>query len=114
MRTQFSISSRAEADLTHQYRWYLNNANGAVAECFLSAFNATVERLAQVPSLGRPRHFRTIELQGIRSLMIGSGFNSHLVFYRLVGDIMSIERVMHGARDLERRLAEPPEDSLDT
>jgi plasmid stabilization system protein ParE len=30
------ISARAEADLTHQYRWYLENAGVAVAERFLA------------------------------------------------------------------------------
>jgi hypothetical protein len=29
---------------------------------------------------------------------------------RSSGDVLSIERVMHGARDLPRRLLEPPED----
>jgi plasmid stabilization system protein ParE len=36
-------------------------------------------------------------------------FAAHLVFYRLLGEQLSIERVMHGARDLPRRLMELPE-----
>jgi plasmid stabilization system protein ParE len=35
-----------------------------------------------------------------------------LIFYRNNGDALSIERVMHGARDLPRRLLEPPEISF--
>ena len=62
MRPKPSISGRAEADLTHQYRWYLDNAGEPVAERFLAAFDATVERLAQIPELGRRRRFRDPEL----------------------------------------------------
>lgn len=103
-----SISGRAEADLTNQYRWYLDNAGVEVAERFLLAFDATVERLLKLPSTGRPRRFRTDELQGIRSMALGRGFGAHLVFYRTSARKLSVERVMHDARDLERRLSEPP------
>jgi toxin ParE1/3/4 len=80
-----------------------------VAERFLDAFHATVGRLAKHPQLGRPRHFRAPELAGIRSLPVGGSFGVHLVFYRAGRPELSIERVMHGARDLPRRLLEPPE-----
>ena len=109
MKLVCSISGRAEADLTHHYRWYWDHASVEVAERFLAAFDATMQRLAKVPSLGRPRHFRAAELHGVRSLLIGGGFDSHLVFYRVAGHTLNIERVMHGARDLENRLLEPPE-----
>ena len=35
MKPTPSISGRAEADLTNQYRWYCNNAGDRVAERFL-------------------------------------------------------------------------------
>lgn len=109
MKRSATVSGRAEADLTNQYRWYLDNASLEVAERLLTGFDATVERLARMPGIGRLRKFRSPELRGMRSLQIGGGFNSHLIFYRVAGDAVSIERVMHGARDLERRLVEPPE-----
>lgn len=71
MRPKPSISGRAEADLTHQYRWYLDNAGESVAERFLAAFDATVERLRQLPELGRRRRFHDPELAGLRSLGAG-------------------------------------------
>jgi toxin ParE1/3/4 len=110
MSLPFSISGRAEADLTHQYRWYLDNANAEVAERFLKTFDATIGKLARQPRLGRARRFRAPELAGIRSFPVGGPFGVHLIFYRDSGDAMSIERVMHGARDLPRRLLEPPQD----
>ena len=109
MTAQPSISGRAEADLTNQHRWYLDNASVEVAERFLVAFDNTVAQIAKMPTIGHWRKFRSPELHGIRSLAVGDHFSAHLVFYRWSGDIVSIERVMHGARDLERRLAEPPE-----
>lgn len=104
------ISGRAEADLTLQYQWYLNNAGREVAERFLTEFDSTVDRLARRPSLGRVRRFRARELTGIRSLPVGGRFGVHLIFYRDMGAFVSIERVVHGARDLPRRLLETPGD----
>jgi toxin ParE1/3/4 len=109
MRPKPSISRRAETDLNHQYRWYRDNAGEPVAGRFLTAFDATVQRLVQTPELGRPRRFRDPELAGLRSLGVKSPFAAHLIFYRSSDAGVSIERVMHGARDLPRRLAEPPE-----
>ena len=40
---------------------------------------------------------------------VAAPFSAHLVFYKELGDEVSIERVMHGARDLPQRLVEPPE-----
>jgi len=110
MKWTASTSGRAEADLTHQYRWYLDNASVEVAERFLAAFDATMERLLQMPTLGRQRRFRAVELRGVRSLQIEGRYRAHLIFYRITGKVVSVERVMHGARDLGRRLLEPPAD----
>lgn len=110
MTVTTSISGRAEADLTHQYRYYLDNAGSEIGERFLTAFHATTSRLAKMPELGRRRRFRSPELAGVRSLSVGGKFGSHLIFYRITGDVLSIERVIHGARDLPRRLLEPPEE----
>ena len=103
-----SISGRAEADVTSQYRWYLSNAGEQVAERFLAAFDSTVQRLAESPDLGRSRRFRDQELVGLRSLAVRGRFGSHLIFYRHSEAGVSVERVMHGARDLPQRLLEAP------
>ncbi len=102
------ISGRAEIDLTHQYRWYVDNAAADIAERFLISFDASVQRLAIHPTLGWKRKFRATELAGIRSFPVGGRFGVHLIFYRVTGDELSIERIMHGSRDLPQRLLEPP------
>jgi plasmid stabilization system protein ParE len=110
MSSKPTISGRAEADLTSQYRWYFDNAGEQVAERFLAAFDRTVEALAQVPELGRRRRFRDPALVGLRSLVVRERFGAHLIFYRGSAAEISIERIMHGGRDLPRRLLEAPED----
>ena len=110
MNLPIRISRRAEADLTHQYRWYLDNAGLALAEQFLVAFDATMGRLSEHPGLGRTRRFRAPELAVIRSFPVQARFGVHLVFYRMIDDGLEVERVLHGARDLPRGLLEPSED----
>ena len=42
-------------------------------------------------------------------MAVGRRFDAHLIFYRCSETSISIERVMHGARDLPQRLLEAPE-----
>lgn len=79
-----------------------------MAEEFLATFDDTVVRLAAQPEMGKQRRFRAPELSGMRSFAVGRPFAVHLIFYRAGGGVLSIERVMHGARNLPRRLMEPP------
>src|SRR5437868_2398902 len=58
MKWSASNSGRAEADLTHQYRWYLDQDGQEVAERFLNAFDTTIEQLLKMPTIGRLRRFR--------------------------------------------------------
>ena len=99
------IALRAEQDMTLQHRWYLENAGVEVAERYLMAVDQTIQRLAAHPELGLRRHFQSMELAGIRSLQAARPFDKHLVFYQ-IGEQLSIERIMHGSRDLPRRLLE--------
>ena len=63
--------------------------------------------LAAQPETGVPRRFRSRKLKGIRSILMSSAFRVHLVFYRVESHRL-VFRVMHGMRDLPRRLMEPP------
>ena len=104
------ISASAEHDLAVQYRWYADHGGGEIAEAFMNHFDLTLCRLASQPEIGKPRKFRALELRHLRSLAVAGSYCAHLIFYRIAEDGLSIERVMHGARDLPRRLAEPPRD----
>ena len=99
------IAQRAEQDLASQFGWYIENAGVEVAGRYLRAVDQTIQRLASYPDLGIRRHFQSPELAGIRSFQVARPFDKHLVFYQ-AGDQLSVERVMHGARDLPRRLSD--------
>ncbi len=107
MNLPIVISDRAARDMALQYQWYLEHAGGDIAERYLQAVDEAIHELALQPDLGVLRHFQSAELQNIRSSQAGGSFDKHLIFYRAT-DTLSIERVMHGARDLPRRLTEEP------
>jgi plasmid stabilization system protein ParE len=107
MSLGISISSRAEQDMTLQYRWYLENADEQTAEHYLLAVHETIQRMAGKPDLGRPRHFMAPELAHIRSIQVRRPIDRHLLFC-WDGVTLRIERVIHGARGLLGRLLEQP------
>ncbi|MEW6301877.1 MAG: type II toxin-antitoxin system RelE/ParE family toxin [Verrucomicrobiota bacterium] len=95
-------------DFDRQYRWYLHEAGEAVAERYYASVITTLNELLRQPGLGRERKFRHLDLSGLRSFRIQPPFNVHLIFYRYTESELTAERIMHGARDLSRRLRERP------
>jgi plasmid stabilization system protein ParE len=95
-------------DFDLQYRWYLANAGEEVAERYRHAVWTTLRSLADQPQLGRRRAFPRLRLQELRSFRVEPPFDAHMIFYRHTATELSAERLMHGARDLPRRLREPP------
>ena len=108
MRLAVRKSELFLGDLDVQYRWYETEASEEVAWRYLLAVDRTVEEFAQHPDLGRPRHFAHPELQGLRSCLAARPFHRHLIFYRHDETTLDLMRAMHGARDLPRRLRQPP------
>jgi len=96
------------SDFRRQYNWYLEDASENVAKGFREAVENTLQLLLTHPDLGRQRKFRNPTLAHIRSFRVESPFRNLSIFYRHDGKELSVERLMHGARDLPRRLAEPP------
>ena len=96
------------ADLEKQVDWYRDHANSEVAERFVEAVQVTLVSLTQTPSLGRVRFADWPELADLRSFRVYRPFHRFLLFYRLDGQRLWAERLIHGARDLPRRLRESP------
>ena len=96
------------ADLKEQAGWYIEQGGFGLAERYLTAVTETLARLARHPFSGRPRRFRDTELCGLRSVVVARPFDTHIVFYRVEGEVLQVVRVMHGARDLPRRLRQSP------
>jgi toxin ParE1/3/4 len=96
------------ADLDTQFRWYEQEAGWEIAWRYLLVVDQTLNRLAEHADLGRLRHFSHPELQRLRSFLVTRPFNRHLIFYRHDDANLDAVRIMHGARDLPRRLRQPP------
>jgi toxin ParE1/3/4 len=67
-----------------------------------------LHRLTHRPDLGRIRRFRDPRLHGLRSCPVDKPFGKLLIFYRATDDTLYAVRLIHGARDLPRRLLEVP------
>ena len=94
------------ADLATQVDWYRDQASPEVAVQFVNAVEATLNALVRTPGLGRPRFANWPELAGIRSYRVQKPFHRLLIFYRCDASALSVERLIHGARDLPHRLLE--------
>lgn len=104
MAQRVLIRDRAYEDLG-EISAYLCRTSRALAERFLDAADGTFGDLAKKPGLGSPCSFTHPFLAELRHWRV-SGFKNYLVFYAPVKDGVRIYRVLHGARDVERVLAE--------
>jgi plasmid stabilization system protein ParE len=73
---------------------------------FSDAVDETIIRLGKQPEIGRVRKFRNPILRDLRSFRLTPPFQNFLIFYRLNENVLTAWRLMHGARNLARRLAE--------
>jgi toxin ParE1/3/4 len=108
MKLLLHRSADFNADFDQQYRWYLGEAGEEVAERFLTGVLTTLRSLTEFPDLGRRRKFRHPALRDLRSFRVNPPFDKILIFYRITNDTLEVWRLMHGARDLPRRLIESP------
>jgi len=107
MRLSLHRAEEFNADFDRQYRWYLDQAGEVVAGNFLNAVAVTLPLLANQPELGLRRKFRNPVLRDLRSAQFRRPFQKILLFYRVTGNTLEAWRLMHGARNLSRRLVEP-------
>jgi len=96
------------ADVQKEFAWYWDKAGEDVAWRLEAVVERTLLAIARRPGLGRERRFRNPALRALRSLRVEPPFKKLLIFYRVEGDGVEAWRLMHGARDLPQRLAEPP------
>ena len=106
MISRIEITEVAREDLASQSDWYREKAGVHVAEHYVGAVQETLKSLQRQPDLGRLRKYRDPRLCGLRSSTVQGAFRVHLIFYRVENDSLVVFRVMHGMRDLPRRLLE--------
>ena len=95
-------------DFENVFAWYVDKAGVEVARRFQMALDKSLAKLSLRPDLGRPRHFQHPKLRGLRSFPVEPSFESLLIFYRANDEALDAVRLMHGARNLPRRLRESP------
>jgi plasmid stabilization system protein ParE len=95
------------ADVTNQFGWYFGEGGEELAWRFFNATDQTLYKLARQPDLGRRRKFRHPLLRDLYSFQVERPFQKILIFYRVTEITLQAWRLMHGACDLPRRLAEP-------
>ena len=97
------------ADVAAQARWYFRQRDEALALEYARAVEATLEFLAEHPHLGTLCAYPEPQLAGLRFYLVEKPFHRHLIHYRISGEELVAFRVVPGARDLPRRLLDPPE-----
>jgi toxin ParE1/3/4 len=103
------ITSEFHQDVARQIRWYLRHAGPQIAVRYSDAVDATLEFLGRFPQLGPLCRYEHPELRELRRFRVEGSFDRHQVFYRVTGSELIAVRTLHGMRDLERRLVEPPD-----
>jgi plasmid stabilization system protein ParE len=97
-----------QSDILQQYGWYFDKAGEELAWQFFTTVDRTLVKLSGQPDLGRFCHFQNASLHDLQSLQVDPPFRRLLIFYRHTSGELIAERLMHGSRDLPRRLVEPP------
>ena len=102
------IASEFHQDVTRQIQWYLRHADAQIAGSYADAVDATLEFLGRFPELGPRCRFLHSELRELRQFRVEGTFDRHQVFYRVTASELIAVRALRGARDLPRRLLDPP------
>jgi toxin ParE1/3/4 len=106
MKVSLEISRLADGDL----REILDHLAAGPPELpgrFLQAVRATLSGLRDLPGKGRALASDHPRLTGFRYYTV-NGFRNYVIYYRVIGNVMRIERVLHGARDRDQLLPGEP------
>ena len=95
-------------DVAVQARWYARQRDEALAFDYARAVESTLEFLAENSGLGGFCNYPEPQLADLRSYLVEKPFDRHLIYYRISAGELVAFRVVPGARDLPRRLLEPP------
>ena len=104
MTRRIVVERAAEEDLFAAVDYYMRQGTPATARRFVTAAQATFARLAETPDIGHRYQTTHPRLQHLHVWHVRR-FNRYLIFYHATEQTLFIERVLHGARDIERILA---------
>jgi toxin ParE1/3/4 len=95
----------ANRDLVETFRHYARIPGMRVADRFFAQAEATFTRLARMPGMGTPYQPEQPLHAELRYFPIWR-FRDYIVFYQPLPDGIEVDRVPHGARDIDGILAE--------
>ena len=85
---------------------YLQQFGEVLADRFVDRVEASLHLLARQPGIGHPGRYRHPRLAGLRIWAVAKPFGDWLIFYWERPRQVHLFRLIHGARDLPRRLVE--------
>jgi len=97
------VERAAEEDLFAAVAYYIQQGTPATARRFVTAVQETFARLAETPDIGHRYQTAQPRLQHLHVWRVRR-FDRYLIFYHATEQTLFIERVLHGARDIERLL----------
>ena len=100
-----------DADLQFRAAWYAEQGGPELAERFVDAVESTVRKVSDKPQLGWRPYPGDPDLIDLHSTLVERPFRKHILFYRFTSEELFVERLIHGARDLPRRLRQSPMES---
>lgn len=86
---------------------YISLDNLDAGDRFLYAAEATFQRLAELPAIGKLSSFSNPKLAQVRQFPI-KGFNKYIIFYQIHPETVEILRVLQGSQNLEFILEQEP------
>jgi plasmid stabilization system protein ParE len=97
-----------DADIQLRAAWYTNKGGQGLALRFIDALETTVDKLELNPSRGRQAFPKDPRLADLHAMFLERPFQRLILFYRFTEQAIILERLIHGARDLPRRIGESP------
>jgi len=90
---QVKITSRAEADMVQIGNYLERHAGSETANRYISRLRIGCESLRSMSERSRERN----EIAPGQRIMV---VNPYLIFYRIEGEVVFVQRVLHGARKI--------------
>jgi toxin ParE1/3/4 len=103
--TRRIIKSDLALDDLEEHAEYLRLRSPRAALRFLDAAEAIFRQLASMPGIGESYETTDPLYQDLRCFPIPK-FPSHIVYYKPLTDGIIVIRILHGARDVDRILAQ--------
>ena len=104
MSLPIDLTRDAIVDVIHIAHYLAADEDLALAERFVAATEDGYNQLADFPGMGALRDYGNPIYAGMRKWPV-PGFPNYLIFYRVVVGQLKIQRVLHGAQDLDALFA---------